>query len=569
MAAFAANAWLMLRIGRHAARAHSPEESLPLRPVRCAAALGACCLLALALVATTVFVREDTDDMLYLSEALVLPEAPAMAVESPVHRGEGLPANVLYAWQTFELWGALLARASGVHPMILFRTLFAPLVLLLAAALGYEIFRRMLPRSSLGAAALVALGYACFGIGSHWTANNYLLPRPAQGKTWLVHVAVPALVLLISEFMRRPRHGSWMLLLLTCFAALGFAPMSVYLAPTALGALVLAHLALWPSRAGVLRAAAAVAALLPIFWFGLYLLTHVDPHVAESIADRVAPSRWRDDFFFGHLNFHEGRGGLELFPLVALPLAALVAPRREQLFFPVAFTLMLFATLLNPLIHGAVGGMLTGWEGYQRMFWLVPYPFVLGLLAAGAVGAATSARRPALAGAGVLAAFLLAMPLTGGRFVFGPGNPSGGTSPAPYLARNAYKMPEELRRLAELLLRGGHGPQARILCTERTASHLAPLAKEFDFVFTRPYVTRASLRFAGRIEEADERERLAGPFLAGELPEDEAVALLGEHATGWVIQEQDSPRVENALRRAGFAEAGRQGSYRLWSRAPR
>jgi len=560
---FAANGWLLLR----APRSGAPPAEARLRPLKRAATAGAILLFGVALVTTTLWVREDADDLLYLSEALALPDAAAMIAENVTHRGEGLPANVLYDWQAFELWGGLLAKASGVHPMILFRTLFAPLLLLLAAACWLEIFRRTLPRGSVAVGMLIALAYCLFGISSHWTANNYLLPRPGQGKSWLIHLAAPVIVLLSYEFLERPARASWGLLLLACFAALGFAPTAVYLVPSALAALVLAHFVLWPARSSWRSAAAASAALLPVLGFGLYLAAHVDGRLGEAIADRTEPARWRDDFFFGHLNFNEGGGGLELFPLVALPLLALLLASRAQRFYAVAFTAALFATVLNPLAHLVIGGSLTGWEGYRRLFWLVPYPILLGILAAGLLQAASAARRPGLAGGAVLAAFLIAMPLTGGVYVFGPRNPSGWVEPAPYRAQNAFKMPEDLLQLAGTLARGPHGPDERILCSGRVASHLAPLAPNFDFVYTRGYQTRASLHLAGRFEEARERERLADPFLAGELAAPEAVPLLAAQKVRYVIQERDADALEGALRQAGFERTGVFGPYRLWTRA--
>jgi hypothetical protein len=565
---FAANGWLLLRGRRLPPRAWSAEQLARLRPLQGVATAGACLLFAVALLATTFWVREDSDDTLYISEALVLPSAPAMVAENAVHRGENLPANELYDWQAFELWGGLLAQASGVHPMILFRTLFAPLVLLLAAAGGFEILRRTLPRGSLGVGMGVALAYYLFGITSHWTANNYLLPRPAQGKTWLVHVAIPVVVLLTYELMSRPARSTWLLLLLAVFAALGFAPMALYLVPSALLALLLAYTLLWPRSTNLRVACAAAATLLPLIGWALYLAGHLDPQVAEAVADRTTPGRWHDDFFFGHLNFDERGGGLELFPLIALPLAGLFLSTRAQLFYSVAFTVLLFVTVLNPLAHMLIGGSLTGWEGYRRLFWLVPYPLLMGILAAGLLRMTAVLRSPTLAGPGVLAAFLLAMPLTGGAFVFGPANPSGGISPAPYRALNPYKMPEPLRQLAEVLVPGRHGPDDRILCSDRTASHLAPLVRDFDFVFTRGYQTRASLHFAGRFEEAREREQLGGPFLEGALAPEYAAALLAEHKVRYVIVELDSAPTENALAQAGFERTAEFAPYRLWTRKP-
>ena len=75
-------------------------------------------LLGLALVSPAFHHRADADDNLYLSEALILQDSPAMGEVAPTHRGEALPANPVYAWQSFELWGAMLARYSGLHTLI-------------------------------------------------------------------------------------------------------------------------------------------------------------------------------------------------------------------------------------------------------------------------------------------------------------------------------------------------------------------------------------------------------------------------------------------------------------------
>ena len=488
-ALFAANGAVWLRARRLAQPA---PRTAPLRALHGVAAAAAIALGLAAAVATTIWVREDTDDLLYLSEALALVDSPAMGAEHPAHRGEALPPNAAYAWSAFELWGALISRASGVHTLALFRTLFAPLVFVLSVFACYELFRRILPRGSVAVAMLVTLAYSTFGVSSHWTANNLLLPRPAQGKTWLVHLAIPALVRIAFEFGRRPSAGTFALVLLVCLAGLGYAPSGVFLVPATLGAALLTYAALWPGRESIVRGVVGAAALAPIVAFGLWVALQTDERIVEAFADRAAPGTWQDEFFFSHLDFAHGTGALELFPLVALPLAAIFVRKREQLFYPAAFTLMLFATVANPLLYGVFAGKLTGFEGYKRIFWLVPYPLLMGVLAAGLLQAAAATRWPRAAGAAVLAGFLLAMPLTGGSLVFGAGNPSGGRGswPPPYRAENAFKMPEDLRRLAETLKDGPHGPDALILCSERTASHLAPLIPAFDFVFARHYLTR-------------------------------------------------------------------------------
>jgi hypothetical protein len=475
-----------------------------------------------------------------------------MGAEHAAHRGEALPPSALHAWSALELWGALVARVSGVHALALFRTLFAPLLFVLTVFACYELFRRILPPGSVAVCMLVTLAYSTFGVASHLTAQSVLIPRAGQGRTWLLHLAVPALVRIGYEFMRAPRAGSWILVLLVCFASLGFAPASLLLIPSTLAAVLLAYLVFWPTRASLVRGAAAATTLAPLLGFALWVSGGAGAPPAAT-----GSGSWQGDFFFAHLDLSHGAGALELFPLVALPLAALFLQKREQLFYPVAFTAALFASATNPIFYPLVSGSLARWEGYDRLFGLVPYPLVMGVLAAGLVQVAASTRRPRLAGAAVLAGFLLSMPLTGGALVFD----------ASARAENAFKMPADLLRLAETLAGGPHGPHDRILCSERSAAHLAPLVPAFDFVFTHADHTPRALQAAGRHREAEERERLARAFLAGGVAAADAVPLLDAHRVRHVVLDAPAPEAAAALDAAGFARVPEAfGRYELWSR---
>ena len=121
--------------------------------------------------------------------------------------------------------------------------------------------------------------------------------------------------------VRRPACGTWWLLLLTVFGAVGFAPTSIYLVPSGLWAALLACGVLWPRRSTLRPALTAGAALLPLLGWGLYLAANLDPLVSDAIADRTTRGRWRDDFLFIHLNFAEGGGALVL-------LVGILARRR-------------------------------------------------------------------------------------------------------------------------------------------------------------------------------------------------------------------------------------------------
>ena len=523
-----------------------------------------------ALASSLVFVREDKDDTLYLSEALVLADAAEMARFAPTERGDELPATEVYDWQAFELWAAQLALLSGIHPMVEMRTLFAPLVAALAFLFWLELLRRLLPRWAVPVAMLVVLAYFVIGTSSHWAANNFLLPRPQQGKTWLIHVFVPALVLLTGEAMTRLSRGSWILLLLAALGAFGCAPTAIFLVPGLLAPLALAWFAAEPSRERFRNALAIGGVTLPGLAFGVWLALSQDEVVRRLALDFGAVSmHWRDYLLARHLNTNDGGGAIELFALVSAPLSLLLLPERRQWAWPLSFTVLYFATTANPLLCGFLERNLLGPAGYDRLFWLVPFPVLLALPIVAVVAVATRARAVTATGLVALTASLAALPLVGGHFVFGARNVYFDRTflPPPYVARNAYKIPQPLFDIALELERRATGPTARILCSERSASHLAPFAPAFSFVYSRTWQTGTALVMAGRGDESVGRQRLAREFLRGEMSRDEAAALLESSRTAFVVLDAAQADVEDTLAAEGFQPAVRSGSYSLWERA--
>ena len=104
------------------------------------------------------------------------------------------------------------------------------------------------------------------------------------------------------------------------------------------------------------------------------------------------------------------------------------------------------------------------------------------------------------------------------------------------------------------------------MCSERCASHLAPLAVQFGFVFTRGYQTRTALLLAGLSDEADRRERLAREFLQAKVPVEEAVELLLGSQAAFAVLTQEAMPVVQALHRAGFERDLATGGWSLWVR---
>ena len=210
---------------------------------------------------------------------------------------------------------------------------------------------------------------------------------------------------------------------------------------------------------------------------------------------------------------------------------------------------------------------MTGPLGYLRLFWLLPLGMLFAVFGAAVVANAERVWGGAGAAAALAAGLVLLLPTLGGQYVWGTGNVYF-DHVASHRAENAFKVPDALLSLARELEATGVGPEARILCGERTAALLAPLALPFDFVYTRRYQTKAQLIAAGREPEALARERLARAFLAGEMSRDEAVPLLTEQRVAHVVVSSPPVEVESALAAAGFARQRTTGEFAWWHRPP-
>ncbi|MGB0952231.1 MAG: DUF6077 domain-containing protein [Planctomycetota bacterium] len=524
-------------------------------------------LLAVALVSPVFHHRADADDNLYLSEALLLQDSEAMGLHAPTHRGEALPSNPVYAWQSFELWAAQTARLSGLHPLITLRSLAGPLLLLAVLAMHAALLRRLLPQRLLPYAMVMVLAYFLFGMSSQWTPNNYLLTRPAQGKTWLMHFGTLVLLLQGSRFLRAPDAARGLALALLCFACLGWAPTSILLVPALLGTLALGHWLQQRNRAALIHGALAVACALPQFLFALFLATRDDRLVQEEVLGEGGLGTWHDLFLFTFLKHNTGGGVLELLILASTPLLLLALPQTRRHVFPMVFVGSAFLLVLNPLLYPFLGEATAGKWGYLRLFWMVPLPLLFAAVGTTLVHQSGHSPQARLPRAITLLVILATLPLLGAHYVWSPSNiygpPWKGT--VMYATDNPYKMPSGLLAVAEELAGLPLGPEHRILCGTNEVTHLAPLVPAFDFVFARDFQTEPPLRQLGRMEELQRRMALGTDFLDGKLADLEAAPLLVQEKAAYVVLSPYTADLKERLPDLGYTLLLRREGFSLWS----
>jgi hypothetical protein len=476
------------------------EDEAPPPRLWTAAAAAAVLLQAVSAVA---YYRPDWDDCFYLAAVLDYKDAAALNQENPADRGLGFPMAPTHRALCWELWGAVLCRLSGSSPLVLYHSLLPGLLVLGAYAAYAGLLGDLLPRRWVPLALLVLSGYHVWGLSSQASAPNHFLVRVWQGKSVLLHLALPLTALALLRYARRPdwRWGATFCACLWC--GVGASTSGVFLGGALVGCLSAALLpAVNGGRPRFL--AGAALALAPLALEALAVLAALPTNTGLRVAPAAGRSSWQA--WLGEVQDQAGRGVPEVLWVVSLPLLAVLARGRVRRAYLVVYPALLLVTFANPFLAGRVMANVTSSSAYYRIFWLFPVGTGLAALLAlsarlaGRLAEGLARRRFPHLPLALCGLALAASPLLPGAFVWAPAN-NLGPFMTPRLADNLEKAPAEVVLIADLL---AHDPGVRegtILCGEEVASFLTPHSRSFRLVVSRPMYTVGGLGHAGEALE--------------------------------------------------------------------
>jgi hypothetical protein len=551
-----------------------------------------------------VYDRPDWDDVYYLAAVLDYQHAEAINSEEPTHRA-GFPVyphNILISW---ELWGAVLCHLSGLNPMAVFHTLLPGVLVLLVYAAYWQVLAEYVPRRWVPWALLGLAAYHVWGIASHHTAANYLLPRTWQGKTVFMHLAVPLIVVTLTRYVRQPQWSAWLSLVASVVFGLAASSSAVFLEPMLLSCLALALVMTVPRRNWLPGLAGAAAAALPPVAYGLLIRQAI---VSDPVLAPEPESDWT--LWFRYLGTYTAKGSWEGLWLLLLPWLWVLLRSRQRAAYLVLFPLVFTLTFNNPLLCDPVAKHLTSPWTFPRVFWLLPvgmglgtFLALLGRLLGRALRSGLPLPTELLAGALILAGCAGSWFLPGIYVWDANHNNMIGPGGAPKLAQNLLKMPRDLIPLAEALRRDPEILQVNILCDDSIANYLTPYSRAFRLVHPRIMYTLPFAARAGRLAEGEKRylvSLLLDAIVPGKIaPEDLFVRtyfgdlyfpnppkelsrerveqMLDELRVKYVVlrvnPNEVSPeflrRVEAKLREVGYHQEMVNAGFALWTRALR
>jgi hypothetical protein len=274
-------------------------------------------------------------------------------------------------------------------------TLFAAVLVLVY----WSLLRALAPRGALAATLLVLLVLLAWG-DQHRVFGNFGLIRLFQGKAVLVTVLVPLLLLQALRFLQRPDPRRWTLLALANAAMVGASSSGLVVAPMLTAAVFIGW---WrPGRArGRLALLGLASAGYPL------LVAIVAALSAAAAADLFALDEGVASYTRDGLVMVLGDGGRGLFALWAVAACAML-PARDGPWGLVRAVGLGSLLLLSPWTAEWLARQVSATLQW-RLFWAVPFTFLMAAAVLYAARALPIARLPVavpILAAGVLFAAL-------------------------------------------------------------------------------------------------------------------------------------------------------------------
>ncbi|MGB3338470.1 MAG: hypothetical protein WBA73_14955 [Devosia sp.] len=323
--------------------------------------------------------RPDIDDSIYAPKAVYYIEHPGDRLDLAITWIAGLPRQLqALDLQYYETIQAALAWLSGTHFLTIYHLVFPALagfLMCLGLLLLLSVFNRQKWRCLLGLAFLLltmlALGE------SHMAFGNLSIARAFHAKYVFLSVFVPAWVYFSLQYLALGNRTSWFALLSIATGmagatttALVFLPLLAFI--VALSFYIGVGKAL--GRQALLRWFQYGLALLPLFLVALrYFLA-----AREKVGSGTTINAGYPLDIFGQLGLVLGSGvSLTLIMFVlASGIVLWISPYRR---FFAAWLLLPFLMLLNPIVDDFVVRYIFPEAVYWRLFYLLPFPLIVGV----------------------------------------------------------------------------------------------------------------------------------------------------------------------------------------------
>ncbi|MFC1705965.1 DUF6077 domain-containing protein [Planctomycetota bacterium] len=435
------------------------------------ACYGFALLAVVAVIATLISHRPDSDDDFYLNVVVTALDFPheGLLSHDGMHGIPGVPLlSPTYRIGSFELLTALLAHMTGISHFTIYYLVLPALFAFLVVLAHALVLRRLLPGGQVVALLFVLVVLVTWG-DSHLSVGNLALVRLYQGKAVLASVVVPLVFHYALRYSAHPCGLNLLLLAGVQITGLGCSSTGMVVVPVC-AALVL--LAAWrPSRDGTLALVfGALSFLYPVI-VAMVMLLQVRSEGGVAVAQQVVATKEVLSLVLGT----GGRAYLALFALLAAPVVVSAPFSRS---FLARFVLLAVVFVMSPWSPGLVASAVSDALSW-RCVWVIPFALLLGVMAAGIqnlVRRWVSEQGGLLAVAGLILAFAVFSP----SWTISPANRTSLGFPRPKVF-NGFSTAETVVRVTP--------PRGSVLACRVVANalpmfrnHPYPVAVGFDYL---------------------------------------------------------------------------------------
>jgi hypothetical protein len=487
--------------------------------------------------------RSDGDDYYYTPNVVYILDNPNDSMGFDVHFLDGgKRCNIVsYGWGTaipFEYTQGAIAGILGIDFLSVYYLLTPALISFLIPFALYYALSHFSERTIVTATSvLITIGVVLLLGETHRTFGNFSLTRAYQGKTLLLAVGIPFFVGVTIHFFKSPSAYYWAMLFAVATAMVGATTSAVAVLPALASVLAIANL--FTSELKWQK-----TLIYPIyfasFWYvALYALFLVTNSAANLAVYSPINQGWPTTFF-GHLMFLVNvRKPATPFVVSTSSLMAIYLTSGKQRRFLIAWTIAVAVLYLNPLIAPIIIRYLASPNIYWRLFYICPFPLVLGISVAHLIKELKKLAKEAQFAVAVLTFVLL----VGAHFV--PFSTSVFRYNTTFRIPPGYKLPMELVNVAQEII--SQTPEGTMLAPPGLSGVIPMLSSKHPQVRIRTDGVLLWLANCGIPEVAAIRIR-ASEFVRGDVsrfPEFRGFLNTEGEIIRSIVMHRESTRVEN------------------------
>lgn len=369
-------------------------------------ALLTCCLLSVSLCLASH--RYDSDDSDYVPNMIYYMEHPKEAMDFKIHYldsgGEPFVSYHISTSLPFERAQGIVAHMGRMNYLTVYYLLTPTLIGCMIPLVWFYFISRFSfpPHAAVTGAFFICLSLILMG-EQHRSFGNFAFNRIFQGKAVLLAVGLPLFGALTIDFFRSPGKRKWLYLFAASMAMVGLSNSAAVLVPLLAAVLAVAcSLSYVPTmKARIITIFKYLFTLVyPVLYAGSILLLSFGDVSGDSVVNQPWPVT-----FFGQAELVFAGPVVASFFIIGT-ISAIVLVQKSERRFLITWAVLVIVLYLNPLVSPFIIKYVTSQNIYWRLFYLLPFPLVLGLSGAAVASRLETVgarwRRVVLIGAGVL-----------------------------------------------------------------------------------------------------------------------------------------------------------------------